>query len=160
MSNNLTAEQQRKIEENRQKALAKRALRLAQASSINSQQSPGNDIHNAGQQQLCTASALPGPPNKRWTPSSSMFRPATPELPTRSAPAQINNNRQVVKPNELFSGHNSLNTAKKQVRTDSLIYFVAGHCEVLSCCLLALLVLITLFCILAADQSNRSTSQF
>ncbi|XP_046902966.1 SWI/SNF-related matrix-associated actin-dependent regulator of chromatin subfamily A-like protein 1 isoform X2 [Hypomesus transpacificus] len=116
MSSNLTAEQQRKIEENRQKALAKRALRLAQASSINSQQSPGNDIPNACQQQHGTASAPLGPPNKRWTPPSSTFRPAPPELPTRSAPAQINNNRQFVKPNELFSGHNSLNTATKQIK--------------------------------------------
>lgn len=73
MSNQLTAEQQRKIEENRRKALERRALRLAQTNSSNSQTSlsfsstssqvnPPKQIVNSEHAKIC---------HQRETPNSA-----------------------------------------------------------------------------------------
>lgn len=71
MSNQLTAEQQRKIEENRRKALERRALRLAQTNSSNTslassstslQVNPPKQIVNSEHAKIC---------HQRETPNSA-----------------------------------------------------------------------------------------
>lgn len=77
MSNQLTAEQQRKIEENRRKALERRAQRLGQSIGTSKQPSVGSSVSTVQPQPLKQVASLVPADHKTSNSALNRFVPPT-----------------------------------------------------------------------------------
>lgn len=135
MSNQLTAEQQRKIEENRRKALEKRAQRLGQAVSTNKQTSEGLSSTSVQIQppKQSVAPYLAALPSDRDA-SSSVSAPKLFVPPPRKETQSFSSQNQGPKHQQSSGGGNQINQSalcnSRQVRFN--VYFLFGRNTV--CC--------------------------
>uniref|UniRef100_UPI003AB0F028 SWI/SNF-related matrix-associated actin-dependent regulator of chromatin subfamily A-like protein 1 n=1 Tax=Centroberyx gerrardi TaxID=166262 RepID=UPI003AB0F028 len=100
MSNQLTVEQQRKIEENRQRALERRAQRLGQTVSTNQKTSSGYNCTSVNSQQKVAPDPATLPHHRGTTPSSAS-RPAQFVPPFKNPLQNHINQNQDTKPQQL-----------------------------------------------------------
>ncbi|XP_059199416.1 SWI/SNF-related matrix-associated actin-dependent regulator of chromatin subfamily A-like protein 1 [Centropristis striata] len=123
MSNQLTAEQQRKIEENRRKALERRAQRLGQTISNNNQTSvsfSGTSVQEQPSSKQTFASDPANRTHHRETPSSA---PAPKRFvpPFKKDSPAFNNYNQGQKNQQLSSNSNQINQSSSSSRQIQVI---------------------------------------
>lgn len=134
MSIQLTAEQQRRIEENRRKALERRAQRLGQTTSSNAQSSAGS-VRAPVQASLSKRSATPDP-DHRETPAPKRFVP-----PLKKESQIVSNQNQCPNHQQLSAGTGSQinqtslynSASSKQVRSLNLLSFAVFTHTMCSC---------------------------
>lgn len=137
MSNQLTAEQQRKIEENRRKALERRAQRLGQAVSTDKQTSAGFGITSSHiQPQKHTGAPHPA----ALAPHSSVNALKRFMPPPQKQPQTLSNQRQGAQHQGLSGSGTQINNtnsgSSRQVRFFIFPHLLFGgngaHCHLLS----------------------------
>nr|XP_019945745.1 PREDICTED: SWI/SNF-related matrix-associated actin-dependent regulator of chromatin subfamily A-like protein 1 [Paralichthys olivaceus] len=137
MSHQLTAEQQRKIEENRRRALERRAQRLGQAASINNQPSfgPGSiSVHKQAPAQSL-ASDPAALVHHRDSSCSSVSAPKLYVPPSKHKPQGFNNQKQGPTHHQSVNG-NQINqsrqlnaTTKRQIQVIDQVMVGGGPAQ-------------------------------